>query len=288
MTSPIAALPIALSNALKGAAGRAGVSFDFMVRTATRESGLDSTAKAATSSAAGLFQFIEQTWLNMVSRHGGAHGLGVEAKAITEGNNGRLEVNDAATRERILNLRFDPKVSAQMVGELTRENAAVLQQHLGRKPEEAELYIAHFMGAGQASALINAGEITPGANAAIMFPKAASANRPIFFEASGKARSTSEVLTELKRAHGPNESLTPAKSTNGAVNAPSAQAANAGSAALSAVSAFGPHPQSLRAFGAPILHLTPAIMQILAELSVPQSADTSSDETRKENPVQKN
>ncbi|MDQ7077918.1 MAG: hypothetical protein Q9M45_08795 [Robiginitomaculum sp.] len=182
MTAPIAALAPSLSSALKRAAGRAGVSFDFMVRTAARESGLDSSAKAKTSSAAGLFQFVEQTWLNMVSRHGASHGLAKEAKAVVADPNGRLVVKDQAEYQRILDLRFDPKVSAQMAGELTRENAQVLSRHLGRKPQEAELYIAHFMGAGQAAALINAADITPGARAATLFPKEAKANQPIFFE----------------------------------------------------------------------------------------------------------
>ncbi len=279
MTAPIAALPLALSKALHSAAGRAGVSFDFMVQTAARESGLDSSAKAATSSAAGLFQFVEQTWLNMVSRHGKAHGLDAEATAIEAGANGRLGVADEAARERILNLRFDPKVSAQMAGELTRENAAVLQRHLGRKPEEAELYIAHFMGAGQASALINAADITPGAKAATLFPKEAKANRPIFFEASGKARSTQAVLAELKRAHGPQSpaSADPQRETAPAV--PNAYARNA----LAAAKFLAPHAPSLRAFGAPVLHLTPAIIQILSELSAPQSSEKSEDERRDDN-----
>ena len=269
MTAPITALAPSLSSALKSAAGRAGVSFDFMVRTAARESGLDSDAKAKTSSAAGLFQFVEQTWLNMVSRHGASHGLAKEAQAVVAGTNGRLVVKDKAEYQRILDLRFDPKVSAQMAGELTRENAQVLNRHLGRKPREAELYIAHFMGAGQAAALINAAEITPGARAATLFPKEAKANQPIFFDKNGEARTVKTVLSALKSAHAPQETaITKAADTVRA----------AAPAIAPAIRPFMPHSTFLSAFRGPVLHLTPAILQILSELSAPQrSTDTDQD-----------
>jgi hypothetical protein len=281
MTAPIAALPQSLSRALQSAAGHAGVSFDFMVKTAARESGLDSGAKAKTSSAAGLFQFVEQTWLNMVSRHGASHGLAKEAGAVITGANGKLAVTDKAEYQRILNMRFDPKISAQMAGELTRENAAVLQRHLGRKPEEAELYIAHFMGAGQASALINAADVTPGARADSLFPKEAKANRPIFYDKDGASRSVAQVLRALKSAHttpAPELAPAPSASQNFAAQSltePQLQTARAPSAA---------HAPYYRAFGAPILFLSPAIIQILSELSAPQSGTgTRTDEDNFQN-----
>lgn len=270
MTAPITGLSVSLSNALQSAAGRAGVSFDFMVRTAVRESGLDTDAKAKTSSAAGLFQFVEQTWLNMVSRHGAAHGLAKESKAVVTQADGRLGVQDKGEYQRILDLRYDPKISAQMAGELTRENAAVLQNHLGRKPEEAELYIAHFMGAGQAAALINAADITPGAQAATLFPREARANQPIFYATNGKARSVRDVLAALKSAHAPDTktpALAIAQSPARPIPAPSSGVARSFRAAL----------PFFNVASAPVLHLTPAIIQILSELSAPRSANNGDD-----------
>ncbi len=270
MTTPVSTLPVALSNALQSASARAGVSFDFMVRTAARESGMDSSAKATTSSAAGLFQFVEQTWLNMVSRHGAGHGLTKEANAVVENVNGRLTVEDKAERQRILNLRFDPEVSAQMAGELTRENAHVLERHIGRKPAEAELYIAHFMGAGQAAALINAADVTPGARAATLFPREAKANQPIFFAKNGNARSVHDVLVALKSAHEPQDRALGEVVTQSVKNtAPLTRA-------------LLPHTPFLKAFGAPMLHLTPAIIQILSELSAPQRGETVEQKAERE------
>jgi len=273
MTAPVAALSQSLTRALSSAAGRAGVSFDFMVRTAARESGFDAKARAPGSSAAGLFQFVEQTWLAMVSRHGAANGLSKEASAIRAGTNGKLVVADQTARRRILDLRLDPAISAQMAGELTRENARTLHQHLGRAPQEAELYVAHFLGAGKAAQLINAAAVTPGAQAATLFPDAARANSTIFYTAKGRARTVRTVLAALKSAHAPGS------------NAPAPALAlgpGQGLAHSTPGRLYGAGAgQNGRAFGAPFLRLTPAIIQILSEFSTPAAPGETSEPERR-------
>jgi hypothetical protein len=57
--------------------------------------------------------------------------------------------------------------------------------------------MAHFMGVGGAARLINSAEDTPQASAARLFPNAAAANRSIFYDRSGQARSVSEVYSVL-------------------------------------------------------------------------------------------
>ncbi len=185
--------------ALHAASERTGVSFDYLLRTAQRESGLESGAKASTSSASGLFQFIDQTWLGMVARHGDKHGLETESAAITQTAQGRYEIADPAAREAILALRFDPAVASVMAAEYTRESADRLESRLGRAPSEGELYVAHFLGANGAARLIEAGEADPNTSAATLFPRAAEANTAIFYGKSGAERSVGEVLAVLKR-----------------------------------------------------------------------------------------
>jgi hypothetical protein len=53
--------------------------------------------------------------------------------------------------------------------------------------------MAHFMGVGGAARLISNAEDNPHSSAARLFPNAAAANRSIFFDRSGRARSVSEV-----------------------------------------------------------------------------------------------
>ncbi|MEZ5971097.1 MAG: transglycosylase SLT domain-containing protein [Hyphomonadaceae bacterium] len=190
MTSPIApAGQDAVHAAIRRAADATGVNFSLLVETARRESALNPNAQAGTSSATGLFQFVESTWLDMVRRHGAEHGLGAEATALQNGAN-------AETRRNILALRSDPEISARMAGELARENAATLQARLGRAPSAGELYAAHVMGPNGAVRLIDAAA-QDAPSAVALFPREAAANRGLFY-ANGQPRSAQALLDRLQ------------------------------------------------------------------------------------------
>jgi len=194
----------AVSGAIRQAAQATGTGFSYRLATAKVESGLDPNIKAPTSSATGLFQFIDQTWLMTMKQAGASLGYGRYAAAIEKTASGRYIVNDPALRAEILNLRKDPSANAAMAGALTRINAARLRATIGREPTQGELYIAHFLGAGGAAKLINAAANKPNASAAQLFPRAAAANRSIFYDKQGGARSVTGVygllVTKLARA----------------------------------------------------------------------------------------
>lgn len=187
-----------VESAIRQAAEVTGVDFDFLLRTAKRESSLNPAAKARSSSAAGLFQFVEQTWLAMVKKHGAKHGYARQAEAIGRGPDGRLRVEDAEQRRAVLDLRYDAKAASVMAGELASDHAAYLRGRVGRAPTEGELYAAHFLGPAGAAKLIEARGRTPDASAAKLFPAAAAANRTIFYE-GGRSASVAEVYAELTR-----------------------------------------------------------------------------------------
>lgn len=186
-------------GALEAAARATGVDFGYLLRTARRESAMNPAAQARTSSAAGLFQFVEQTWLGTLKRHGAAHGYGEYANMIT-GSGGRYGAISAEARRAVLNLRFDPRAAALMAGELTSDSAAYLRGRIGREPTGGELYAAHFLGPAGSARLIQACESNPSASAVSMFPQAAAANRSIFYR-SGRPASVSEVYANLMRHH---------------------------------------------------------------------------------------
>lgn len=190
-----------VTSAIRSASRTTGANFDYLLNTAIRESSLNPTARAPTSSARGLYQFIESTWLTMVKEEGGKFGLGKFADAITRGADGQYRVNDPLARAQILKLRENPSVSSVMAGALAKRNAAELSESLGRKPTSGELYLAHFLGAGGARRLIQLERTNPNASAAAAFPDAARANRSIFQGANGKARNVSEVLASLTGQH---------------------------------------------------------------------------------------
>ncbi len=187
-------------EAIRDGARASGVGFEYLLATAQRESALDPAAKAATSSATGLFQFIEQTWLGVMKNAGPRLGLSTYADAITARGDGSYAVADPAARQTILDLRRDPKVSAALAGALTQKNGEALAAAIGREPGAGDLYAAHVLGARGASSLIAAMRDTPDRAAALDLPEAAAANKALFYDRTGRPRSVSELYANLAAA----------------------------------------------------------------------------------------
>ena len=182
-----------VQNAIATASASTGVDFSYLFHQAKIESGFNPEAKAATSSATGLYQFIEQSWLGVIRKHGAAHGLGWAANAIGEGADGRLQVSDPQARGAILALRKDPEVSATMAAEFAADNKAVLERRLGRGVESVDLYLAHFLGAAGATKFLGGMDADPDAAAAAVLPAAARANHDVFYDKAGTPRSFAEI-----------------------------------------------------------------------------------------------
>ncbi|WP_114954176.1 transglycosylase SLT domain-containing protein [Sphingosinicella terrae] len=182
-----------VGSAIQLAAARTGVDFDYLFNQARIESGLDPNARARTSSATGLFQFIDQTWLATVHRHGAEHGLGWAAGAISRGANGRYHVADPAMRRAVLDLRRQPEAASAMAAEFAADNRTYLESRLGREAEPVDLYLAHFLGAGGARRFLEAHDANPNAAAASVMPSAARANRWVFYDRDGSPRTLAEV-----------------------------------------------------------------------------------------------
>mgnify|MGYP001264960399 FL=1 len=183
----------AVVAALQKASAATGSNFDYLLKTAVRESGLQPAAQAAGSSASGLFQFVEQTWLGLVKEYGGRHGLSAYADAIERTSDGRYRATNAAAREAVLALRNDPEASAMMAGEYAGRCKTYMESQLGREVGGGELYAAHFLGADGACRLVRLNETSPDASAAGAFPQAAGANRNVFYRADGTAKTVREV-----------------------------------------------------------------------------------------------
>src|ERR1700750_1891280 len=197
-TAGVASSRAQIAGAIKQAANTTGTSFQYLLTTAKMESDFNPKAQASTSSAAGLFQFIGQTWLGTVKEAGAQLGYGQYSDAITKSSSGDYLVSDPAKKTAIMQLRDDPVASSAMAGVLTQSNSFKLTGLIGRRPTDGELYMAHFMGVSGAAKLISNAEDNPNASAARLFPNAAAANRSIFYEkGTGRARSVSEVYSVL-------------------------------------------------------------------------------------------
>ena len=182
-----------VTSAIAMASRRTGVDFAYLLGQAKIESSLNPTARATTSSARGLYQFIDQSWLAVVDKHGSEYGLGWASDMISRAPNGRYHVADPEMRQQILDLRNHPETASVMAAQHAADNKAYLEQRLGREAEPVDLYLAHFLGVGGASKFLSAHDRAPGATASSMFPAAARANRSIFYDRSGNARSFAEI-----------------------------------------------------------------------------------------------
>jgi hypothetical protein len=191
-----------IETAIRRAASATGIDFGFLLHTAKRESGFNALAHAPTSSAAGLFQFVEQNWLSTLKRHGSAYGYARYADLISEDSDGRFYVPQGeAARRTVMDLRYDPHAAAVMAGELASDHAAYLRGRTGREPTGGELYAAHFLGPQGSARLIEAYQHNPNQTAAGLFPDAAGANHNVFYR-SGRALTVAEVYSDLSRAGG--------------------------------------------------------------------------------------
>ena len=165
-------------SAIEGASHKSGVDFSYLVQQAAAESSFNPAIKAKTSSATGLYQFIDSTWLAMVERYGDDYGLETNGKSKGE----------------ILNMRKDPKAASFMAAAFASENEKTLNENWGGNVGATELYFAHFLGAGGASSFLKARDENPLQRAADVFPRAARANRNVFYDQdTGKARTLEQV-----------------------------------------------------------------------------------------------
>jgi len=176
-----------------------GVDPVYMMALADKESSFVPANKAGTSSAEGLFQFISSTWLEVVRSFGAKHGLAAEAAAITRVG-GQLSIADETTRDHVLGLRRDPYLSALMAAEMMKRDRAKVERRLGRSISRSEFYLAHFFGVDSASKFMALLDGKPKQSAPRVFPKAAKANKTLFFVKKGRKTrqlSVAEVYSKI-------------------------------------------------------------------------------------------
>src|SRR5579875_1777680 len=180
-------------RSIRQASQATSTDFGLLMAQAARESGFRADAKSSTSSAAGLFQFVDSTWLDMVHRFGDKYGVGDLAQQISQTGSGKLVVANASVRQKILDLRSNPTLSADLAAEYAKQNQTEIEQAIGRPLSRGDLYMAHFLGAGGATEFLKALDTKGNTIAAKLLPDAAAANPGIFYDASGRAKTVGEI-----------------------------------------------------------------------------------------------
>ncbi len=195
-------IPTQAAAAIRLSALTTGADFGYMMKLAYAESTFDPEAGAPTSTAKGLYQFIEDTWVQTISRYGADHGMGVLARhfSVQPDMHGTMVGRSENPWMRIaaLGLRDQPQLAGLMSAELQLHNEFLIECALGRELDDAELYMGHFMGHDAAYAFLRTYDSAPATNAAAAFPAAAKANEGVFYN-RGASRSMAGVVELFER-----------------------------------------------------------------------------------------
>jgi hypothetical protein len=118
------------------------------------ESHGDPNAKNKRSSATGLGQFLDETWLDMIRAH-------------------RPDLAKGRSQDEILELRRDAKVAREITARFTQRNVEMLRKR-SLPVTPGTLYLAHFAGGAGAVAILSAME---NADAALVMATADATGR---------------------------------------------------------------------------------------------------------------
>ena len=132
-------------GAVRSASARTGVDFGYMMAKAAQESAFDPAARATTSSATGLYQFIDQTWLGMVKSHGPRYAWTVPRRRSSRVRTGRILGVRPNAPSGDPDLRYDPRLNRRDGGRVAAGNEAHLHAAVGGEIGPTELYLAHFL-----------------------------------------------------------------------------------------------------------------------------------------------
>lgn len=195
-----------IQSAILAASHKTGVNFSYLMQKASIESDCNATAKCKTSSAEGLYQFVDQTWLQMVHNHGNECGLSGFASKIHKTSDGKYVVANPADKKEILNLKKNPQLSAFMAAKYSQENKAYLKAKLHRNVTDTDLYFCHLLGPNGAVRFLKAMKDSSGQSAAAQFPKASQTNYRLFHDNQGREKSLGAIYAGIQKKFTHNQS----------------------------------------------------------------------------------
>lgn len=194
-------VPTPAAAAIRLAALRTGADFGYLMELSSAESNFDHTIGASTSSATGLFQFTEDTWLQTVNRYGAGFAMDELAEHIdnTYDMNGLLvgRTPNPFIRQSAFALREQPHLSSLMSAEFQLRNKFRVECEIKRPLNRTEMYFGHFLGADGAISFLQSRARVPNTVAARAFQQQADANRAVFYNRDRRGRLSGRSFNEV-------------------------------------------------------------------------------------------
>ncbi len=190
-------LPADVLHALSVAQQTSAIDPHLLVGIAATESGFNTHARNRHSSAQGLLQFTNATWLTVVRDFGARHGLAQYAAAIDTDRDGRLTVRKSRLRRAILALRDDPVLETVMTAERLERERRGLEARLGHRAEAADLYFLHLLGPSGASHFLKVMAAHPDASSLATVGSVGAPNAGLFIR-NGRPLSVAAAYASLQ------------------------------------------------------------------------------------------
>lgn len=161
-----------MRDTIVAAGNMVGINPMILSTIAAQESGFKAAAKASTSSATGLFQFISSTWNAMLRKYGPKYGIPPGTSPT------------------------NPMANAILGACYIKENFEAVRNALsGREPTATDAYILHFLGTGGGKKFLSANPNTPASS--VVSNGQVSANKAIFYS-NGAMRTVGQVYDFMK------------------------------------------------------------------------------------------
>ena len=183
-----------------------GADFQQLIITAMIESDLGRVTISSKSTARGVYQFIEPTWLVLMKRYGNRIGYQSYADAITfNAETHHPEVKGGIPlRQKILDLRYDNRISALLKTYQAQDEKRVLARFKnGQNITVTDHYIAHMLGLSLARTFYKLKQSESDYILAHLkdsnFRQAVQLNRSFFYDEHGRALNAAQAYVQFDK-----------------------------------------------------------------------------------------
>ncbi len=187
-------------DALHNASQKTNISFELLVMKAMIESDLGRVTQSKTSSARGVFQYIEPTWIVLMKRYGNRIGYSEYADSIKYSAEHKKHMVQSQTisRQDVLDLRENPRIAALIKGYQIQDEVKILAQFKnGARVNATDHYIAHMLGLTMARKFYEFQQTESPIILANLknryFSEAVSLNRSFFYDKTGNGLNAAQA-----------------------------------------------------------------------------------------------